>query len=230
LDPHSEYAKHPGAPDFGAGSRAAYDGEVWYTDQQIGRLLDFISTQPWSKNTAILLTSDHGEAFAEHHMIRHGVEVWEELVRVPLIIHVPGIAPHRVAVPRSAIDVCPTILDLLEVAPHVDSGPFDFISGHSLAADVAMPPGYQPPERDVLVDMPAGPYNDERRAFLHAGKKLYIAGSVRFSLFDLEKDPGEKSASDDKALVADMKTRYQAMKSQLREVSVRPVPKELTSP
>jgi arylsulfatase A-like enzyme len=230
LDPHSEYAKHPGAPEFGPGMRAPYDGEVWYVDQQIGRVLDFVSSQPWAKNTAIVVTSDHGEAFAEHHMIRHGVEIWEELVRVPLIVHVPGVAPHRIAVPRGAIDVCPTILDLFEVSPPVDGGPFDFVSGHSLAADVVMPPGYEPAPRDVLVDMPPGPYNDERRALLHAGKKLYVAGGVRFTVFDLERDPGEKSASDDKALMADMKARYQAVKSQLREVTVKPVPKEVTSP
>ncbi len=93
-----------------------------------------------------------------------------------------------------------------------------------------MPPGYEPPERDILVDMPPGPYNDERRALIHAGKKLYVAGAVRFTLFDLERDPGEKAALDDKALMADMRARYQAMKSQLREVVVRPVPKEATSP
>jgi arylsulfatase A-like enzyme len=230
LDPHSEYAKHPGAPDFGTGPRAAYDGEVWYTDQQIGRLLDLVAKEPWGAKTAIVVTSDHGEAFGEHHMIRHGVEVWEELVRVPFVVYVPGVAPRRVSTPRSAIDLVPTLLDLFEVKVPEDAGPFDFISGQSLAADIASPPGYEPPERDVLVDMPAGPNNDERRALIQRGKKLYVAGSVRYTLFDLENDPGEKNALDDKAMVADAKTAYQAVKSRLREVVVKPVPKEPISP
>jgi arylsulfatase A-like enzyme len=230
LDPHSEYARHPGAPDFGSGMRAAYDGEVWYADHQIGRVLEFVDARPWGANTAVLLTSDHGEAFGEHHMIRHGIELWEELVRVPLIVHVPGVAPHHVAPPRSAIDLVPTILDLFEVTLDSNAGPFDFLSGRSLAADIAMPAGYEPPEREILVDMPAGPHNDDRRAFIRAGKKLVIAGSVRFTVFDLEQDPGEKDASDDKTVVAEMKAQYRVYKSRLREVSVKAVPKESISP
>jgi arylsulfatase A-like enzyme len=229
LDPHSEYAKHPGAPDFGPGPRGAYDGEVWYTDQQIGKILDLVAKEPWGERTAIVVTSDHGEAFGEHHMIRHGVEVWEELVRVPLVVYVPGVTPRHVAPPRSAVDVTPTLLDFFDVSVPDDAGPFDFLSGQSLAADIVSPPGYEPPEREILVDMPAGPNNDERRAFLQGGKKLYVAGSVRYTLFDLEKDPGEKSAIDDKAQVSEARTAYQAYKARLREVVVKPVPKEPTS-
>jgi arylsulfatase A-like enzyme len=132
---------------------------------------------------------------------------------------------------RSGIDLVPTILDLFELPAQAPSSQFDFVSGRSLAADIAMPAGYQPLVRDVLVDMPAGPYNDERRAFIHEGKKLYVSGGVRYALYDLERDPGEKSdASEDRALLADMKARYQAAKAQLHEVRVKPVPKDATSP
>ena len=78
--------------------------------------------------------------------------------------------------------------------------------------------------------MPAGPNNGERRALIRGDKKLYVANSVRFTLFDLQNDPGEKNASDDKELVGEMKARYQAAKAQLREVVVKPVPTETTSP
>ncbi len=222
LDPHSEYAKHPEAPDLGKGMRAAYDGEVWYADHQIGRLLEFFAQQPWGDKTAIVVTSDHGEAFGEHGMIRHGFEVWEELVRVPFLFAIPGVTPHRVAVRRSAIDLVPTLLDLMGLRMTEPESPFDFLSGHSLASDIAMPPGYRPAERDILVDMPAGPNNDERRAFIHEGRKLYISNAVRYQLFDLESDPAEKNdLSGDKDLLADMKARYQEFRGGLREVMVR---------
>ncbi len=226
LDPHSEYARHLGAPDFGSGPRAGYDGEVWYTDRQIGRILELVASQPWGANTAIIVTSDHGEAFGEHHMIRHGVEIWEELVRVPLLFYVPGISPHRVALPRSCIDLVPTILDLFDRSIPEDAAFFDFVSGQSLADDIAQPPGYEPTERDVLVDMPPGPNNDERRALIRGGMKLYVAGAVRYTLFDLEHDPGEKNAIDDKARIAEMKARYQWHRTLLREVPVKAVSKE----
>jgi arylsulfatase A-like enzyme len=215
--------------------RAAYDGEVWYADHQVGRLLEFFAQQPWAEKTAIVVTSDHGEAFGEHGMIRHGFELWEELVRVPLLFSIPGVAPHRVNVRRSAIDLVPTLLDLMSPLEPPDGGqqpssdadsPYDFLSGRSLADDITQPAGYNPVERDILVDMPAGPNNDERRAFIHEGRKLYISNAVRYQLFDLESDPAEKhDLSGDKELLAEMKTRYQAFRSGMREVIVRPVPK-----
>jgi arylsulfatase A-like enzyme len=226
IDPHSEYVKHPEAPDLGSTPRAAYDEEIWYTDHHIGRLLEFVRAQPWGANTAIILTSDHGEAFGEHHMIRHGVELWEELVRVPLLFYVPTLPPHRVAVRRSAVDVAPTILDLFHVPPPSDDDPNDFLSGHSLMDDIVLPEGYEPPERDILIDMPAGPNNDERRALIHDGKKLYISNSVRYQLFDLDTDPSETQPLDDKDLMSDARARYKAFRANLREVFVKAVPKD----
>ncbi len=224
LDPHSDYLRHQGVPDFGRDMRAQYDHEVAFTDREVGRLLDFVDAQPWGAHTAVIVTSDHGEAFGEHKMIRHGLEVWEELVRVPLIVRVPGAAPQKISVRRSAIDLVPTILDLFGVRPAFDGGPTDFISGVSLLPEVMGAPAAA---RDVLVDMPAGPNNDEKRAFYRGTRKLYVSSGVAYSLYDLAKDPGEKEdlASTDKAGFAQMREAYDAMKSRLREVRVKPIPK-----
>ncbi|HEX9295721.1 MAG TPA: sulfatase [Polyangiaceae bacterium] len=227
LDPHSEYARHPGSPDFGSGMRAAYDGEVWYTDREIGRFLQFVSQQPWAEKTAIILTSDHGEAFGEHRMIRHGFELWEELVRVPFLVYLPGVQPHHVGVRRSAIDLVPTILDVFVLEAPTSGGSSDFLSGHSLVDEIVAPQGYEPAERDIFIDMPAGPHNDERRAFIRRGRKLYISNAVRFQVFDLEDDPGEKNdRSDDKSLLSELRAQYEGFKATLREVRVKPLPKD----
>jgi hypothetical protein len=75
--------------------------------------------------------------------------------------------------------------------------------------------------------MPAGPNNGERRALIREGHKLYVSNAVRYQIFDLEKDPGEKTdLSSDKALLVQMKNHYQDFKSRLREVVVKPVPKD----
>ncbi len=55
--------------------RNLYDGEVWYTDKHIGKVIDYIQSQPWGEDTAIILTADHGEAFADHGMNWHGMEI-----------------------------------------------------------------------------------------------------------------------------------------------------------
>ncbi len=222
LDPHADYLRHEDVPSFGSGQRDLYDGEVAFTDKHIGRVLDAIAKAPWGKKTAVIVTSDHGEAFGEHKMYRHGFELWEELVRVPLIVHVPGAKPSRVATPRSAIDLVPTMLDLMHVpAPPSSSDGADFLSGSSLLTDIFLTPGQSPEERDILIDMPAGPYNDARRAFIHEGLKLVISNGVARELYDLGKDPGEKrnlwkGTPEAKAI----EPHYDAAISRLREIKV----------
>jgi arylsulfatase A-like enzyme len=221
TDPHAEYVPHPGF-DFGTGSRAAYDGEVAFVDHHIGRVLSALRAGPLWSNTAIIVTSDHGEAFAEHGMIRHGFELWEELVRVPLLVRVPGAAPHRVAAPRSAIDVVPTILELLQ-KPLPEPGGADFLSGKSLLPDVYLPPGYTPVERPVFVDMAEGPFNAERRALIEGNSKLVMSGGRPLGLYDLAQDPAEKrDLSPDKARLEAAVERFRSFRRSLREVTVRP--------
>ncbi|MCU0692003.1 MAG: sulfatase, partial [Polyangiaceae bacterium] len=200
FDPHAEYMRHEGVEKFGNKVRDMYDHEVRWTDDHLGRLLQFVEKQPWSKNTAIIVTSDHGEAFGEHKMYRHGLEVWEEIVRVPLVVYVPGLDPRRVKQRRSLIDLVPTIMNLMGVAKGTPKGDFDLLSGTSLVPDMLSGKDATLPQRDILVDMPGGPFNEARRAFIHGDMKLVIAGGVRYQLFDLASDPEEKSdLSDDKA-------------------------------
>jgi choline-sulfatase len=227
LDPHADYLRHPDTPDFGRDMRAQYDHEVAFTDRHIGRLLEFISKQPWADKLAIIVTSDHGEAFGEHKLIRHGFEIYEELIRVPLIVHVPGAEARRIKPRRSLIDLVPTVLDLYRLEPTFGTTPFDFVSGKSLLVDVLPRPGEEPQPRDVFVDMPAGPNNDEKRAFYHDEKKLYVSSGHGFQLFDLAQDPAEKIdiGESNKEALADMKARYDAFRAGLHEVRVKPIPK-----
>lgn len=221
IDPHSEYAPHEEF-DFGTSSRDRYDGEVAFTDHHVGRLLDGLAQSKFAERTAVIFTSDHGEAFGEHGMIRHGFELWEELVRVPLIVFVPGAPPGRVEEPRSLVDVAPTILQLAGVPPPSGEGT-DFLSGQSLLPDVLAPPGHRPEPRIVFVDMSAGPYNAERQAFIEGDLKLVASGGRPLGLYDLAKDPGEKrDLLDDAALKEKMVARYRAFRRELREVVVRP--------
>lgn len=224
LDPHADYLRHEGI-DFGKSARDLYDGEIAFTDREVGRLLAAIDAGAFGKRTAVIITSDHGEAFGENNMFRHGFEVWESLVRVPLVLHVPGASPRRVTPRRSLIDLVPTILELMHLpspgAPEGESDD-DFVSGQSLLTDVYLPAGKEHAQRDVLVDMPAGPYNDARRALIHGDQKLIVSGESRFALYDLAADPEESKnlAKDDKERLGAMKDRYAAAKARLREIKV----------
>ncbi len=218
LDCHADYLPHADGPSFGTSQRDLYDGEIAFTDKHVGRILDAIAAAPWGARTAVIVTSDHGEAFGEHNkFVRHGVMLWEELVHVPLLIHVPGVASSRFAVPRSAIDLTPTMLELMGVPAPTGAG-FDFVSGVSLLPDLMASAPSEP--RDVLIDMPAGPHNDARRALIHGDLKL-ITGGSRPEIFNLATDAAEKhDLSTDAEQVKLIQPYFDAAKARLREIKV----------
>jgi choline-sulfatase len=221
IDAHAEYVPHPEF-DFGHHGRELYDGELAFVDHHLGRVLDALAKLPFSERTIVIVTSDHGEAFGEHCLYRHGFELWEELVRVPLVIYVPGVAPRRVSVRRSAIDIVPTLLDIFGVAtpPAGEKGAFH---GVSLLPDVLAPPGYVPTPRVVYVDMPAGPYNDSREAYIEDDMKLITSGPRALGLFDLKTDPGEKhDLLDDTGKARPLLGKAKAFRKTLDEVFERP--------
>jgi arylsulfatase A-like enzyme len=184
--------------------------------------LDALEKSLFADRTVVIVTSDHGEAFAEHGMIRHGFELWEELVRVPLIVRVPGVPPRHVQTRRSAIDLAPTILDLCGVAvPTANVN--DFLSGTSLVPDFFAAAGAEPPARPVFIDMAAGPNNADRQALIVGAKKLVASGGRPLSLYDLKADPGEtQDQLDDPGVAEPMIAEFKAFRRGLHEVFVKP--------
>src|SRR5262249_27230524 len=154
-------------------------------------VLEAVAAAPWGKKTAIVVTSDHGEAFGEHKMWRHGAEIWEELVRVPLIVHVPGVAPGHVTARRSSVDLVPTLLDLLGVPP--PAGPPHTRPPPGPSSPPRLPPPPPPHPRAPPLHTPAGPNNDSRRALIHGDLKLTISNENRYEIYDLAKDPEERN-------------------------------------
>jgi arylsulfatase A-like enzyme len=185
LDPHDEYIAHPEFPAWGRSQRARYDAEVQYTDQYVGKLFDFIASKPWGKSTLVVVTADHGEAFGEHKHWRHGFELWEPLVRVPLFFYAPGLAGKRIGAPRSCVDLAPTILDLFGVqAPKA-------LRGRSLVSEWT---GGELPEVPVILDLPATSDGGRRRGVVKGNRKVVaIEKDAYLKFYDLAADPGEDS-------------------------------------
>lgn len=112
FEPHEPYDGHP---DFalGDGELDRYDAEIAYVDREIGRLVqDVRAARP---DIIVIVTADHGEAFGEHGSRFHGTTMFEEQVRVPLIVSIPGVAPRVVAAPVQTVDVFPTTARALSV-------------------------------------------------------------------------------------------------------------------
>lgn len=102
-------------PEFIGNTVALYDGNLAWVDAEVGRMIEDLKRRGVWDKTILVLTSDHGEAFWEHGVRGHGFHVYEEFVRIPLIIRVPGLAPREVVEAVELIDVTPTLLDLAGV-------------------------------------------------------------------------------------------------------------------
>ena len=152
----------------------------------------------------------------------HGVDLWEPLVRVPFLVYVPGVKPHRVKQKRSLIDLVPTALDLMGIT----QPPEGELSGQSNAAAIAVPDTVPIEERDVLIDMPSGPYVPRHRAFLHGktpGMKLMAEGGGLYLVYDLSKDPGElNDLSRDRTVLRSLMEAFDEKLSTLHEIRVTP--------
>lgn len=186
MDPHHTYEKHQGHPDFGNQPRDLYDNEVHYTDALVGELIDWTRTQPWSGRTAVIITADHGEGFGEHNQFRHAYELWESLIKVPLIICVPEAPPGRSSVRRSHIDLAPTIADLMGL-PETPK-----FRGRSLLPEVF---GAEVEPRTIVADLARSDLMDKRRAVIDKrGYKIIAFGDDRsVELYNLESDPAEEN-------------------------------------
>jgi choline-sulfatase len=216
LDPHGQYLEHNGFSNFGHDPRALYDGEIAYTDFHIGRVLDALASSSLRDRTAVIVTADHGEAFGEHGEYHHGRYVWDEIVRIPLVVFVPGVSPRRIARRVSMVELAPTILDLAGLPE--DPG----ARGQSFASELA---GADLSEHPILVDQPKNPYYPLTRAFIEGGYKLHhLAESKTYLLFELSGDPGEKTdlAQSQPELLARIRQSYESFMSGI--VQVAPVP------
>ncbi len=99
--------------------RHRYTGEVRYLDQHLGRLLR-AWRQRFGDRGLVVLTADHGEEFFEHGFLSHSHTVHREVIRVPLVVKLPsalGVAARKVETPVGHIDLLPTTLDVVGVAP-----------------------------------------------------------------------------------------------------------------
>jgi arylsulfatase A-like enzyme len=212
MDPHDDYQAHSESPKFGRRARDLYDEEVFYTDLWVKKLLDFIAAQPWASKTAIILSSDHGEAFGEHKLYRHAFEIYDVLVHVPMFFLVPGAKPREVPAWRGQIDLAPTIYELLGM-PADESLP-----GKSLVPEVF---GEDLPARPIVCDLPADSHNERRRALIEGGWKIIAFGKdFRYELYDLEHDPGElvDLHKKDKARFEAMRARYKQVSATIQDV------------
>jgi hypothetical protein len=113
FEPHEPYEAHAQWP-LGDRDVDRYDAEIAAADAGLGAIVAAVrASRP---NAVVIATADHGEEFLEHGGRYHGTTVYDEQVRVPLVVHAPGLlSPRRVKAPVQLIDLLPTVLAGLSV-------------------------------------------------------------------------------------------------------------------
>jgi len=162
----------------------AYDAEIAYTDAQVGRLIDRLKQEGLYDNTCIVLLADHGEQFYEHGEWGHGISLYEEELRVPLVIKFPhnrfaGKTVHEIL---ESVDIAPTLCEI------VGTPPDPRFQGHSIMAWLEKD---QPPEKNIGF---ASLSLEQKSATMARNAQFkYVDDRVaqRFYWFDMQNDPRE---------------------------------------
>jgi membrane-anchored protein YejM (alkaline phosphatase superfamily) len=156
-----------------------YADSLFYEDTQIARLFEHLRRRGLWENTLIIVGGDNGEAFYEHGFAAHASALFNEVMKVPMIIRVPGQEPRLDDRPAMFLDIPPSILQLLDVPSHPS------FQGISL---------FEPrpnPDRSVymMVQTPLA----HQYAIVRSGFKLIFSEwKRRYLLYDLVHDPGEQ--------------------------------------
>jgi arylsulfatase A-like enzyme len=166
-----------------------YDGEILFTDDHVGRLLDALDALEVLDQTLVVVTADHGEEFFEHGRKGHRRGLYDEVMLVPLIMRWPSRIPAKTVVeaPVRLIDVAPTILEYVGVdsAALGDPGP-PLYSARDLSPLIA-DPNHEEMPRLAFMDLHGG-----QRQGIRTGDRKFIAEPKGIAeLYDIHGDSGE---------------------------------------
>jgi arylsulfatase A-like enzyme len=159
--------------------KGRYADSLYYEDTQIARLFQSLKSHGQWDNTVFVIGGDNGEAFYEHGFSAHASSLFNEVVKVPMIIRAPRLEPGQDGRPAMFLDVPPSILQLLGLPAHPG---FQGISLFESQPD---------PDRSLysIVQTPAA----FQSAIIRSGfKLLFSEWDGRYFLWDQVNDPGEK--------------------------------------
>jgi arylsulfatase A-like enzyme len=187
---------------------ALYDSEILYLDSEVGRLFDKLKELDVFDNTLIVVTSDHGHSYGEHHLSGHGGWIFEEVVKVPLIVRYPGGRDGGTVISErySLVNLFHLILDEMGLAVPDTAGSF-----------------FPSSQRDfcVVENGPDQPYRHwkvvysghELRGVYNGRYKLVTIDGEMAELYDLADDPGETNN-----LLKDERKKADALNSMLTQI------------
>jgi len=126
YDPHAPYEPpEPYFSEYNTSLVGLYDGEIAFTDEQIGRFISWLDQNGLRENTIIAIMGDHGEGLGDHGEIAHGYYIYDYAVQVPFLLVTPfeDFQGIRVNVQVRTLDIYPTLLEMVGAQiPDVNQG------------------------------------------------------------------------------------------------------------
>jgi arylsulfatase A-like enzyme len=161
---------------------ALYDSEISYHDVHFRSIMNALQTRGVADDTLVVLVADHGEEFWDHGSVGHGHSVYEELIRIPMLIRMPGVTREPVWLdnPAGLVDVVPTVFEAL--GEKVPEG----LSGRSLLPLLRG-------DTDTAPRITVSGFMDGWRTAVVSGVKLIQRTEKRVMLHDLATDPREQT-------------------------------------
>jgi arylsulfatase A-like enzyme len=183
--------------------KGRYADSLYYEDTQIARLFEHLKRRGVWDNTIVVIGGDNGEAFYEHGFAAHASSLFNEVVKVPMIIRAPGLAPGLDDRPAMWLDAPPSLLQLLGLPPHPS---FQGISLFDTEPDANR-------SLYMIVQTPAA----FQSAVVRSGfKLLHNELDGRYYLWDQVNDPGERKpiTASRPDLVEDLSARLRFWRSE----------------
>jgi hypothetical protein len=206
FEAHEPY--DPACTHFGEAPMDRYDCEVWTVDKALGRLFDYLEKE--RPDAILIVTADHGEEFGDHGGKYHGTTLYDEQVRVPLVMRIPGTTHRIIEQPVSLVDLLGTSLRLLDIpvpARVRSQNLVPLIAGEAV-------------ETEAFSEV-----HDEIMVVRGGYKAACDTRTDLCRLYDLAADPGERRsvAEQQPEVLEGLKQRIHAWRRSHAEVELRPV-------
>lgn len=203
---------NPKTPEQVQGEIDAYDGGIYYNDEQIQILLDELQKRGVLENTIVMITSDHGELFGEHGLWEHHNSLYRPVIHVPMIVWYPKSVPQNVRVdtPISNAAIPATILDMLGEPAQ------DLFPGPSLA-ELWRDPASASKFPDPIAEMAESPWVNPNHLSIEGDMVSVVSSDWQYieheyngvELYNLNEDPDQlNNVVDDNPTVLDQLKNY----------------------
>ena len=181
--------------------RSVYDVQIAYLDFKIYELIKFLKQKNIYDNSLIIITSDHGDMIGEHNLMHHSYCIYDELIKIPLILKLPGTGNQGKIIddPVSLMNIAPTIINILGIdneafANQMQENPLS-IDGNDYKSDYIFSECERPKNefKDTYPDFDFSVYDKHFLTIRSMQYKFIWSSNGQHKGYKIDDDPSEQT-------------------------------------